>query len=285
MKILIFDMKFIENASCLSARTGIEIHKDTWIPEPSKAYIIFGAESHAELLLKAQEHYNLTYMIINTIEPSKFNTDYKELLKKNIVLEENMDYFNELKEDDYVVEFYLNESFCNNVEKPVEERTCKYLINLKDKELLADIIKERNVLYLDDKYKYTPKQLTDLFEGSLIYLSTGNNDWRMINKALSLGCRVISNTTSKTMPVMYKKFVKFIDDVKLFSNEDNIPKEEYLEFMTENITFALNKYLHVIKDVLIQTEGEKKPKDVIISKGKDISGNYVEISQSNNTKN
>ena len=43
-------------------RTGLEIEKDDWKPEPKKAYIIFGGREVVDILIHAQREFDLYYI-------------------------------------------------------------------------------------------------------------------------------------------------------------------------------------------------------------------------------
>ena len=283
IEILIFDPKYIETANCLYDRTKLPISKGDWKPEPKSVYIVYGAQKQTELLIKAKQAFNLTYLIVNGLDNiNKWSNEYTHLCKTNIVLEPIFDNLTVLKKMNIPAEYFLNEYYYYKPKshKPIDflyqkTKSLDYLFknNPEVKNFQADF----------DELDYTIKQKTDFHILSKTVIVWKKNDWDSINKAISCGCKVVSNTVSTDMMEMYKPYVVFInlDEVKditeileLLDQHNFKSMEEYNKTL---IMYSINKYMDLIKNVLIQAQGEKKeitiPSEQITI---DTSGNETE---------
>ena len=250
MKILVFDPKWIEPAKALYLRTGIEIETEDWKPEKGKAYILYGADRQIELLKYAQQQYDLVYILMKpeTIKDEDF-------LKKCICITQDLERVKDWNEKDITTEYGVTE-YLYHKNTSTDETTKLETININDEDVV---------------------EKTNQFCNSKIYVSRVKNDWDNIHKALACGCQVISCKEDVAWEQMYSPFVLFCDEPDE-ADLDLLPPSDYEKFLSTVMTYSLNKMLPVIKNVFLQTEGERKEKRVMVASGKDEDGKaFVDI--------
>ena len=248
MKILIFDAKWIEPAELLRIRTGLEIEKDDWKPEPKKAYIIFGGREVVDILIHAQREFDLFYIFMT---PEEIYA--KDLLKTGLSFTCDLEAIEKYKEKGIEADYGIKEYFYN---KSTEPRNTRYLFHewYENKS-----VAEKTKAFLDAKIYIAP-----------------SNDWDNIHKALACGCRVKTRKCNPAYETMYSPFVYFSDDDDW--EDDDLPEPDYKKFLETVITYSLNKMLPLIKNVFIATEGERKEQKVMVSTGESEDGRaFVDI--------
>ena len=270
MQILVFNERFIETANHLCVRTGIELCKGEWKPQPHKGYIIFAAEDVIGILSQAQEKLNLTYVVMNNIEPDNAPPEYLEFVRKNKLICQNISFVNKYQKLGIDAEYGINEYFVN---EPKPSRRINFLLWVEAELILPPT---KKALYLRRYTVLTPDELTNKMTSCLTYVSTRKNDWDFIHKAISCGMNILSCREDADMEKIYEPFVTFKDEIDL-SEKYNYPSYDNKLFLKTVSTFSLNKMIPIIKDVYIQTESEKKERHVTISTGEDEQGSYAEI--------
>jgi hypothetical protein len=271
MQILVFNERFIETAQHLAVRTGIQICNEDWKPEPHKGYILYGAEEQLKLLMEVQDKLDLKYIIMNGISPNNAFPEYLTFARdnKNTLICQNISWCAEYQKLEVSVEYGINEYFVN---EPKPERRIHYLLW---KEAEYTLPEKKKALYLSRDLTYTPAELTNKMTSCETYVSSRKDDWDMMHKAIACGMNVLSCREDADMEEIYKPFVCFVDDPSAINEKYEYPSYDNKLFLSTVATFSLNKMLPVIKDVYIQTEGEKRPENVIISTGEDENGETV----------
>lgn len=267
MKILIFNPKFVETAYHLSARTGLDVVNGDWSPEKDMTYIVFGAEYQMRVLCQSANQHNLSYIIMNTVCPDNLPDQYKELIKDNTVICENITWPKKFNDLGISSEYGIFESF-----KPKERTRDTDFLLWSGSGLIVP--KGFKVFYLHRDKTYTVEQFDKIISAAKVYVHTRKDDWYNIHKAISSGAKVLSCHQDPDMEVMYEPYVCFADDIDL-SKEYHLPEQDYEKFLKTVATFSLNKMLPIIKDAYIKINGHKKEEKVTITYGTDSDGKEV----------
>ena len=272
MQILVFNPRFLEPAHHLAVRTGLEICKGDWKPEPHKGYILFGAEEQLKLLMEVQDKLDLVYIVMNGISPDNTFPEYLDFARKNKLICQNIAWCAKYQELGVFAEYGINEYFVN---EPKPERRIHYL--LWGGSSRVSVGSNKKALYLTRDEVYTPEELTNKMTSCETYVTSRKDDWDFINKAIACGMNVLSCHQDADMEEIYKPFVCFVDEIDL-STRYEYPCYDNQLFLKTVSTYSLNKMLPVIKDAYINTEGTKKEQSVTISTGEDEEGNtYADI--------
>ena len=270
MKIVVFNSQYLESAYHLSIRTGLDVVQGDWIPEAKSAYIIFGAEYVMDVLVKARNEYELTYIIMNNINPERIPEQYTELIKDSVLICQNINWpqiFNDLG---FEAEYGIFESF-----KPPKDllKTHDYIMWSGAEVKTPKCTKIR---YLHRDKEYTVEDMDKHLGIAKVYVNTRKDDWLSIHKAIACGLQIISCRQDKEMEEIYKPYALFVDKIDLETVVHNdIPEQDYKEFLETVGTYSLNKMLPVIKNAFIKTKGTTKEQRVTIAHGTDSDGKEV----------
>lgn len=224
--IITFSKYFIENANELSKELNIPV---VYVLEPNKCYGVFSSHDCAKELLEGQIRQHISYVIYQTenIESIYFkNKYYIELLKRNKVLQYSPYTSNKCKElynincDGYFNFKYEKKSRTTTVADgdgtPLRDIDILFFGCITKKRY--DILKEiqntfnLNIYVTGDAFNEDLENL--LFRSKyVINISAYENsvlETHRINKALALGCKVISNySVDEKMNTKYKEHVVF----------------------------------------------------------------------------
>jgi hypothetical protein len=215
--ILSFSKYFIENAN--------ELAKELYIPveyhvEANKCYAVFSSHDVAEELLEYQNNQNVSYVIYQSenIESIYFkNKHYIELLKRNTVLQYSPYTASKCKEL-YGIECagFFNFKYENRSKKCVKDIDILFFgcITRKRYDILRQLCNhfDLNIIVTGDAFGEDLDNL--LFRTKyVINISAYDNsvlETHRINKALALGCKVVSNYSADSkMNDKYKEHVIF----------------------------------------------------------------------------
>lgn len=242
---------FLENAICLSKRTGWNIAKEL-IPKPNDLYIVFGGHVIAETLLHAKDSGGnpVNYVIMNSEqEESPFlkNKYYIELMKRNVVLNFTQDNFLENFDIKYAAVFDFEFINFNMNVKRIYDITFIGSYS-KVRESIINELKEKypeKKFYVDFEWRNrNSKDITKTLSQSkcvlnIPYYENSSLETHRINKALSCGCDVVSFTKVHDD---YKNYVHFINHL------DYVPKEKH-DFMDTLNQKHLNNLIHIIDNI------------------------------------
>jgi hypothetical protein len=263
--IVTFHPIFNENANILSTRIGVPIIQEM-VPKKNYVYIVFGAHEQADKLLYIQEALNNKYIIIQTeqIESKVFdNKYYMELIQTNPVLEWSKKNVEKLKSniDLKVYGLYFYDNFIiNNNEIKFEDREIDFFFcgsYSKEREQILNEFMNENPKYkyeIDMSYNYTnPIELTNKLKKvkyviNLPYYKNNVLETHRINKALSIGCEVISLYSSdESMNKKYMPYVHFVSELNDFSLLFETPKKSnYLKLMEDFGKKSIENTIHAI---------------------------------------
>ena len=281
MFIVTFHPIFNENANILSARIGVPVLQEM-SPKKNDVYIIFGAHEQADKLIYIQQALNIKYIIIQTeqFESKVFdNKYYIELIQKNPILDwskKNVELLKSKIDVKVYGLYYYDNYVLNNLDIKFEDREIDFFFcgaYSKEREKVLNEFMSENPNYkyeFDMSYNYVnPVELTNKLKNvkyviNLPYYKNNVLETHRINKALSLGCEVISLFSSdEMMNRKYIPYVHFVNELNDFSLLFEIEKKSnYLKFMEDfgkksiensirSIFFAYNtimkEYNHVDK--------------------------------------
>ena len=224
---------------------------------------MYGADKQVDALIQVKKDLGCIFIIMNFLSVSEIKgTPYEEVLRGNICLEQDIDAVKEFTDNQQIPsQFIVHEAFQNKNEgeRPIdfiyyEANPGKQHLELKDL-FIEPKIKD---LELRKDVEYSIEQLSSFLIKAKTYVSWKQNDWLNINKALSCGCRVISCIESDGMMKLYEPFVTF---QKEFDLDVIILQPDYEQFQKTVISYSLNKYLYIIKQIY----GEVKDENTVIS--------------------
>jgi hypothetical protein len=215
--IITFSKYFIENASELSKELNIPV---VYKLLPNMCYIVFSSHDAAKELLEYQFREKISYIIYQSenIESVFFkNKYYIELLKRNKVLQYSPYTASKCKEL-YNIECdgYFNFSYETKHREITKDIDILFFGNINaERRYILNEIQHRsnlNIIITRDAFGEDLEKL--LFRSKyIINISAYDNaalETHRINKALALGCKVISNwSADKIMNEKYNKYVFF----------------------------------------------------------------------------
>lgn len=234
MYIVTFHPIFNENANILSQRLGIPVIQEM-TPKNDDIVIIFGAHEQADKLLFIQQSLNIKYIIIQSeqFESKVFdNKYYMELIQTNPIIDWSKTNVEKLKSklNVKVYGLYYYDFFLIEDEKKFEDREIDFFFTgaySKQREMIINEFIENNKNYkyeIDFSYNYkNPIDLTNKLKNVKYVINIpfykGNVlETHRINKALSLGCEVISTySTDESMNRKYEPYVHFVKELNDFS--------------------------------------------------------------------
>jgi len=266
MYIISFNLIFNENANILAKRLNIE-YVVSLEAKKDDLIIVFGAHEEADKLCFIQEQTNCSFIIIQTEQyNSKVfdNKYYVQLLKNNYILDWSKYNVERIKKqlDIKVYSFYFYDNFILNT---TEERNIDFFFcgagNPERLAILNDF-KVQNPNYVIE-YDFSgnhvsPNVLNEKLQKvkyviNIPFYKESSLETHRINKALSMGCQVITLPSSDIyLNEQYKNVVHFVKKLNDFCPLlEQFPKIGYTEFMKqygeEQILHNLNSILYIKK--------------------------------------
>ena len=256
MYIVSFNAIFNENAAVLANRLGIQFIQNM-TPKNNDIIIIFGAHDVADKLLVVKRNYKVEYIIIQSEQYNSRvfdNKYYIELLTNSAALDWSKLNIKRLKShlptpfySIYFYDFFVPEQTPAFDTRPIDFFFCGSSTKERENTLLE--YKKANNEYnmeIDLSYSYTsPTTLNDKlmqvkYVINLPYYKDSALETHRINKALSMGCKVISLfSADKELNEKYNDFVYFVQRLSDFSLLlEQPPKKTYIE-LTEQ--FGINQ--------------------------------------------
>jgi hypothetical protein len=270
MYVISFHLIFNENANILAKRLNIE-YIINFEPKKNDLIIVFGAHNEADKLNIIQEHFGCKYIIIQTeqFESKVFdNKYYVQLLKNNYILDWSKSNVERIKNhlDIKVFSFYFYDNFTiKNETRPIDYFFCGAYSPEREKMLTK--FKTQNPKYVIE-YDFSnnhvnPATLNEKLSKvkyvlNVPYYKNSSLETHRINKALSMGCQVISVYSSDLyLNEKYENVVHFVHDINDFCPLlEHYPKLSYEDFMKQ---YGNAQILHNINSILyIEKLNEKK---------------------------
>jgi hypothetical protein len=261
MYIISFHLIFNENANILAKRMSIPYVVD-FKPTPNDLIIVFGAHDQAVNLYALQEQIKCKYIIIQSEQyesPIFDNKYYIDLLKNNYILDWSKSNIERIKKHiNYkVYSFYYYDYFVVESDK---ERKIDFFFcgaHSPEREYKLNMFKKQNPGFVFE-YDFSGNHMNfnDLnaklinvkYVINLPYYKNNALETHRINKALGMGCQVISLPSSDLyLNEKYKDFVHFVNDLNDFCPLlEMIPKKGYKELMTH---YGESQIIHNIQSL------------------------------------
>jgi hypothetical protein len=267
MYIVSFHKIFNENAAILSQRLGVPFIQEMRV-KPKDVIVVFGAHECADQLVHLQRSANISFIIIQTEQYNSKQFDnkyYVELLqnKMNVSLDWSKENIRRLKKhfttpcySIYFYDFFSMETLPDFNSRPVDFFFCG--APNKEREMILNDFKNKNSDYnveIDFKYTYlNPLDLTEKLKSvkyvlNLPFYKENALETQRINRALSLGCQVVSIPSSdQDMNDQYNDFVYFVPRLTDFSLLiEKEPKKSYIELMKQFGAFQIQSNVEGIR--------------------------------------
>ena len=250
MYIVSFHLIFNENANALAQRIGVPFVQEM-NPKPNDIIIVFGAHECADKLLAIQANIPLHYIIIQSEQfngKAFDNKFYVQLIKNNVILDFSKENIRRLKQHlstpVYSLYFY---DFFQTETPPFEDRPIDFFFCGAGSPERKQAIREFQLLNpeytyeIDFSYSYVnPIALNDKLKQvkyvfNIPFYKDNALETHRINRAISLGCRVVSTPSSdKEMNLRYEPYVYMVPRLTDFSLLLEIePKGTYLQMMED----------------------------------------------------
>ena len=265
MYIVSFNSIFSENSMILAKRLNIQFITN-FKPVENDLIIVFGGHEQATNLSLIQLQIKCKYIIIQSeqFDSNVFdNKFYIKLLKENYILDwskYNVERFKK-QMDLKVYSFYYYDFLVNNA---VKERTVDFFFcgaHSIERENSLNSFKLQNPNYIIeydfsgnylDQSKLNEKLLTVKYVINIPYYKNNSLETHRINKALALGCQVISLPSCDLyLNEKYKDYIHFVNDLSDFCPLlENIQKKTYIEFSSyseSQILHNLNAFKQIEK--------------------------------------
>jgi hypothetical protein len=264
MYIVSFNPIFNENAAVLANRLGIQFIQNM-SPKDNDIIIVFGAHDVADKLLAVKQNFKLEYIIIQTEQYNSRTFDnkyYIELLTLSVALDWSKLNIKRLKShlptpfySLYFYDFFVPEETPAFDTRPIDFFFCGSAS--KERVKILNDFKQENSEYkmeIDLSYSYTsPAELNEKLLNvkyviNLPYYKDNALETQRINKALSMGCKVISVfSADKELNEKYNDFVYFVHQLSDFSLLlEQPPKKTYLQL---NELFGINQIRNNIEGI------------------------------------
>jgi len=262
MYIVSFNLIFNENANILAKRLNIPYIVD-FKPVDNDLIIVFGCHDQAINLYVLQQQIKCKYIIIQSeqYESSIFdNKYYIDLLKNNYILDWSKINVERIKKHmNYkVYSFYYYDNF---VVESTKERKIDFFFcgaHSPEREQKLTMFKLQNpgfVFEYDFSYNYTNfnelnNKLIDVkYVINLPFYKNNSLETHRINKALSMGCQVISIPSSDLyLNEKYKDFIHFVNDLNDFCPLlEMVPKKSYKEMMMHYGESQIANNIHALQ--------------------------------------
>ena len=257
-------MIFNENANTLSQRLNVPFVQEMK-PKPNDIIIIFGAQECADKLLAIQDSMPIQYIIIQSEQfKSKVfdNKFYLQLLQRNSALDYSKENVKRLKKyiptPFYSIYFY---DFFQTETPKFENRPIDFFFcgsRSVDREIAITEFKKINsdsTFEIDFSYSYTnPLEMNEMLKKvkyviNFPFYKDNALETHRINRALSLGCQVISLPSyDKDMNNQYEPYVHFVSRLCDFSLLLEVEKKKtYTQLMEDFGIYQIQSNLNGIR--------------------------------------
>jgi hypothetical protein len=271
MYIVSFHLIFNENANALAQRLGVPFIQEMK-PKPNDVIIVFGAHECADKLLAVQASIPLHYIIIQSEQfngKAFDNKFYVQLIKNNVILDFSKENIRRLKQhlSTPVYSLYFYDFFQTEVpafnDRPIDFFFCG--APSPERKSALDEFQALNPEYvyeIDFSYSYiNPLLLNEKLKSvkyvlNVPYYKENALETHRINRAISLGCQVVSLPSSdKEMNIRYGPYIHIVPRLTDFSLLLEIePKGDYLKMMEDfgiyQIQSNVNGIRHAEKKLL-----------------------------------
>jgi hypothetical protein len=265
MYVVSFHAIFNENANILAHRLGVPFIQNMNVKD-NDIIIVFGAHECADQLLDLQNKMNIEYIIIQTEQYNSKAFDnkyYCELLARNSALDWSKENIRRLKKQVttpfysvYYYDCFVSESIPEFNSRPIDFFFCGS--KSAERELILNDFKIKNLDYnieFDLSYSYTnPLELNEKLKQvkyviNLPFYRENSLETQRINKALSMGCSVVSLPSSdRDMNDQYKDFVYFVPRLTDFSLLiEQPPKKPYIKLIEQFGAYQIQSNIEGIK--------------------------------------
>jgi len=267
MYIVSFHKIFNENAAILSQRLGVPFIQEMRVKNKD-VIIVFGSHECADQLVNLQRSANIAFIIVQTEQYNSKQFDnkyYLELLqhKNNVTLDWSKENIKRLKKhlntpcySIYFYDFFSLEVLPDFDSRPVDFFFCG--APNKEREIILNDFKNKNKEYnveIDFKYTYiNPLDLSEKLKSvkyvlNLPFYKENALETQRINRALSLGCQVVSLPSfDQDMNDQYNDFVYFVPrllDFTLLIEKE--PKKTYIDLMKQFGAFQIQSNVEGIR--------------------------------------
>lgn len=295
MYIVTFHPIFNENANILSQRLGIPVIQEM-TPNKDDIVIVFGAHEQADKLLFIQQALNIKYIIIQSEQfVSKVfdNKYYMELIQNNPVLDWSISNVERLKSklNLKVYGLYYYDFFMINTGNQFEDRPIDFFFTgsySKEREkVLNDFMIKNPTCKFEIDFSYNYKNPIDLsnklkdvkYVINIPFYKDNVLETHRINKALSLGCEVVSlYSHDQTLNKKYEPYVHFVKELTDFSLLFEIErKSNYVKLMED---FGKRDIENCLRSILF---AEKKIIEFRESQNQSQNQNQTQINKQTTT--
>ena len=248
MYIISFNLIFNENANILSKRLGIP-YVIEFKPNENDLIVVYGAHDQAVNLYALQQQIKCKYIIIQSEQyesPVFDNKYYIDLLKNNFILDWSKTNVERMKKQmNYkVYSFYYYDYF---IVDSAKERTIDFFFcgaYSPEREYKLNMFKQQNPGFVIE-YDFSGNHINfnDLnskliqvkYVINIPYYKENALETHRINKALSMGCQVISLPSSDVyLNEKYREYIHFVNDLNDFCPLlEMIPKKSYKDMMKQ----------------------------------------------------
>jgi hypothetical protein len=252
MYIVSFNAMYAENSIILANRLGIKFVQDM-NPKQNDIIIVFGAKECADKLLMIQQQLNVEYIIIQTEQfygKGFDNKYYLDLVQKNSVLDWSKENVKKLKKylpNTPFYSLYFYDYLINNDLPHFNTRPIDFFFYGSENKEIEKTLKDFKMSNLDYNVEYdlsnnynNAQALTEKLKQvkyviNLPYCKESVLDTHKINKALYMGCQVISLLSSDIdLNDIYKDYVYFVSRLNDFSLLlENEPKKTVLQLIEQ----------------------------------------------------
>ncbi len=251
MYVVSFHPIFNENAMIMARRLGVPFITDL-APKTDDIIVIFGAHEQADKLVLIQQNYRVSYIIIQTeqIESKVFdNKYYMELIHNNPIVDWSKSNVERIKSkiNTKVYSLYFYDFFGVDQLPSFESRTIDFFFSgakTPERDQMINQFKLANPnakFEIDYSYSFTnPFELTKKLLNvkyvlNLPFYKNNALETHRINRALSLGCEVVSILSyDQDMNKKYEPYVHFVSRLSEFTTLLEIePRSNYMKLMDD----------------------------------------------------
>lgn len=296
MYVVSFHPIFNENAMILAKRLGLPFITDL-APKTDDIIVIFGAHEQADKLCLIQQNYRISYIIIQTeqFESKVFdNKYYMELIHNNPIIDWSKSNVERLKSkiNTKVYSLYFFDFFGVDQLPSLENRQIDFFFSgakNPEREQMINQFKLANPnakFEIDYSYSYTnPYELTKKLLNvkyvlNLPFYKNNALETHRINRALSLGCEVVSLLSYDTdMNKKYEPYVHFVSRLSEFTTLLEIePKSNYAKLMEDFGSREIENNIRAIQYAerkILESREKKMQEPVIMESNKTIENKVV----------
>jgi hypothetical protein len=278
MYVVSFHQIFNENAMILARRLEVPFIVEL-TPKTDDVIVIFGAHEKADTLYMIQQNYRISYIIIQTeqVESKQFdNKYYMELIHNNPVIDWSKSNVERIKSkiNAKVYSLYFYDFFGVDKLPSFESREIDFFFcgaKNPEREAMINQFKLANPnskFEIDYNYSYvnpfelTKKLLNVKYVINIPYYKNSALETHRINRALSLGCEVISTLSyDDDMNKKYAPYVHFVSRLSEFTTLLEIePRANYQKLLEDFGTREIENNIRAIQyaEKCILAERNKK---------------------------